>query len=115
MLGHREPPAATVALALGRPLYSPSRKIFVTHPDWGPQQREISAPELRCAARELAAREAKDIVLVMNHELPSWQELDPAGSRVGAIVATEDYHLYWLRYSRLGPTAQAAQCESEPK
>jgi hypothetical protein len=115
MLGHREPPAATVALALGRPLYSPSRKIFVTHPDWGPQQRELSAPELRCAARELATREAKDIVLVMNHELPSWQELDPAGSRLGAIVDTEDYHLYWLRYSRLGPTAQAAQCESEPK
>jgi hypothetical protein len=112
LLGSREPPAATVALALGRPLYSPSRGIFVTHPDWGPEQRELSAPELRCAARELAAREAKDIVLVMNSELPSWEELDPAGSRIGAIQATEDYHLYWLRYSRLGPTVQAAQCES---
>jgi hypothetical protein len=74
-------------------------------------QRELSVPEVRCAARELAAREAKDIVLVMNWELPPWEELDLAGSRLGAIESTEDYHLYWLRYSRLGPTARAAQCE----
>ena len=25
------------------------------------------------------------------------EELDAAGSRTGAIVSTEDYHLYWLR------------------
>ena len=110
LLGHREPPAATVALFLGRPLYSPSRKIFVTHPDWGPRQRELSPEEVRCAARELAAREARDIVLVMNWELPAWGELDAAGSTRGAIVKTEDYHLYWLRYGRLDGTAQMAQC-----
>jgi hypothetical protein len=111
LLGSREPPAATVALYLGQPLYSPSRKVFVTHPDWGPEQRELSDQELRCAARELAAREARDIVLVMNRELlPLWEELDPAGSRLGAIVKSEDYHLYWLRYNRVGPTVQAAQC-----
>jgi hypothetical protein len=111
LLGHREPPASTVALFLGRPLYSPSRKVFVTRPDWGPQQWEISAPELRCAARELAAREAEDIVLVVNWEPPPWQELDGAGSCHGAIVGTEDYHLYRLRHSRLAGTAQAARCE----
>jgi len=112
LLGHREPPAATVALFLGRPLYSPSRKIFVTHPDWGPKQRELSPQEVRCAARELAAREARDIVLVMNWELPPWGELDAAGSTRGAIVSTEDYHLYRLRHGRLDETAQAAQCAS---
>jgi hypothetical protein len=112
LFGHREPPAATVSLFLGRPLYSPSRGIFVTHPDWGPEQRELSEREVRCAARGLARREAQDIVLVMNRELPPWEELEPAGSRLGAIVATEDYHLYRLRYSLLGPTAQAAGCES---
>jgi hypothetical protein len=110
LLGHREPPAAAVALPLGRPLYSPSRKIFVTHPDWGPEQRELSPQEVRCAARELARHEGEDIVLVMSWELPSWEELDPAGSRVGAIQASEDYHLYWLRYGRLGSTARAAGC-----
>lgn len=113
LLGHREPPAATVALYLGRPLYSPSRKIFVTHPDWGPAQRELSEPEVRCAARELALRGGKDIVLIRNKELPPWEELDPAGSTRGAIEATEDYHLYRLRYSRLGPTAREAHCESK--
>lgn len=113
LLGHREPPAATIALFLGRPLYSPSRKIFVTHPDWGPEQRELSDQELRCAARELAAREGRDVVLVINRELPPWEELDPAGSTRGAIQATEDYSLYWLRHGRLTPTAQAALCESE--
>jgi hypothetical protein len=110
LLGHREPPAATVSLALGQPLYSPSRGLFVTRPDWGPEQREMSDPELRCAARELARREGEDIVLVINRELPPWEELEPAGSRTGAIQATEDYHLYRLRHSRLGPTAQAALC-----
>lgn len=110
LFGHREPPAATVSLFLGRPLYSPSRKVFVTHPDWGPEQRELSEQEVRCAARELAAREARDIVLVMNWKLPPWEELEPAGSTAGAIQATEDYHLYWLRYSRLGPTVQLARC-----
>ncbi|MFP5285909.1 MAG: hypothetical protein ACLGI9_09250, partial [Thermoanaerobaculia bacterium] len=110
LLGHREPPAATVSLYLGRPLYSPSRKVFVTHPDWGPEQRELSEAEVRCAARELAVREARDVVLVMNWQLPPWEELDPAGSTAGAIVASEDYHLYWLRHGRLGPTAQAAGC-----
>ncbi len=112
LFGSREPPAATVALALGRPLYSPSRGVFVTHPDWGPEQRELSAREVRCAARELARREAGDIVLVMSSELPPWEELTAAGSRVGAIVSTEDYHLYRLLYSRLGSTAQAAGCEA---
>ncbi len=111
LLGHREPPAATVALFLGRPLYSPSRKIFVTHPDWGPKQRELSDPEVRCAARELARREGRDIVLVINRELPPWEELDAAGSTSGAIVSTEDYHLYRLRRGRLEGTAPAARCE----
>jgi hypothetical protein len=113
LFGHREPPAATVSLALGRPLYSPSRGVFVTHPDWGPEQRELSAQEVRCAARELARREGEDVVLVMSWELPPWEELSPAGSRLGAIVATEDYHLYWLRYSLLGSTAQAARCAGD--
>ena len=113
LFGHREPPAATVSLALGRPLYSPSRRIFVTHPDWGPEQRELSEHEVRCAARELARREGGDVVLVMNWKLPPWKELEPAGATAGAIEASEDYHLYWLRSSRLEPTAEAAQCESE--
>lgn len=112
LLGHREPPAATVALALGRPLYSPSRGIFVTYPDWGPEQRELSDPEVRCAARELARREGRDVVLVISRELPPWEELDPIGSRSGAIVLSEDYHLYWLRRDRLDATAKAAQCEA---
>jgi hypothetical protein len=110
LLGSREPPAATVALFLSRPLYSPSRKVFATYPDWGPEQRELSGPEVRCAARELASREKKDVVLVMNWEPPLWEELIPAGSRTGAIVATEDYHLYRLAYDRLGSTSQAAGC-----
>lgn len=113
LLGHREPPAATVALYLGRPLYSPSRKLFVTHPDWGPEQRELSPEEVRCAARDLARREGEDVILIMNWELPPWEELEAAGSTAGAIVATEDYHLYRLRHGRLAPTAQAAQCVSE--
>lgn len=115
LFGHREPPAASVALPLGKPLYSPSRGLFVTHPDYGPQQRELSAREVRCAARDLARREAQDVVLVMNWELPPWEELDPAGSTNGAIVATEDYHLYRLRYGRLSLTAPAAGCESPGK
>jgi hypothetical protein len=114
LFGHREPPAASVALPLGRPLYSPSRRIFVTHPDWGPEQRELSDDEVRCAARELARREARDIVLVMNREIPSWEELTPAGSTRGAIVATEDYHLYLLRYGSLAATDRAAQCPQQP-
>lgn len=112
LLGHREPPAATVALFLGRPLYSPSRRIFTTYPDWGPQQRELSDQELHCAARELAQREGQDIVLVINRELPPWGELDAVGSRLGAIVRTENYYLYRLHRDRLPGTAQAAQCAS---
>jgi hypothetical protein len=113
LLGYREPPAATVALALGgRPLYSPSRGVYDTRPDWGPEQRELTLPEVRCAARELARRESGDIVLVMTWELPPWEELDAAGSRLGAIQNSEDYRLYWLRHGRLDGTAQAAQCES---
>lgn len=113
LLGHREPPAATVALALGRPLYSPSRKRFVTYPDWGPEQREMNDGEVRCAARELAQREGRDIALVINRELPPWGEVDAAGSRVGAIVGTEDYHLYRLRLSRLEGTEKEAGCVGE--
>jgi hypothetical protein len=110
LFGHREPPAAAVALPLGLPLYAPSRGLFTTHPDWGPEQRELSPQEVRCAARELARREGEDIVLVMNWELPPWEEVDAAGSRLGAIVATEDYRLYRLRHERLGGTEQAAGC-----
>ncbi len=109
LLGHREPPAATVALALGRPLYSPSRRLFTTRPDWGPQQREVSDEELRCAARELARREG-DIVLVINRQLPPWEELEPAGSRVGAIVRSEDYYLYRLRPRLLAGAPSLPSC-----
>lgn len=101
LFGHREPPAATVAFYLGQPLYFPSRKVFATHPEWGPEERELSDEEVRCAARELARREGEDIVLVINRQLPPWEELEAVGSRVGAIVATEDYHLYRLRHGRL--------------
>jgi hypothetical protein len=86
LLGYREPPAATVALALGRPLYFPSRGVLATYPDWGPRQRERGREELRCAARELARREAGDILLVMNQELPPWEELAVGGPRVGASI-----------------------------
>lgn len=110
LLGHREPPAATVALALGKPLYSPSRRVFATHPDWGPEQREMTPEEVRCAARDLARREGGDIVLVLTWEAPPWKELDAAGSTLGAIVATEDHRLYRLRHERLAATEGEAGC-----
>lgn len=110
LLGHREPPAATVALGLGRPLYSPSRRVFDTHPDWGPEQREMTPQEVRCAARELARQKGEDVVLVLTWEPPPWKELDAAGSRLGGIVATEDYRLYRLRHERLAATEQEAAC-----
>jgi hypothetical protein len=110
LLGHREPPAATVALYLGQPLYAPSRQVFTTHPDWSPRQRELTEPELRCAARQLAERERRDVVLVINRELPPWEELEPVGARTGAIERSEDYHLYRLVHGRLAATAAAAAC-----
>jgi len=113
LLAYREPPASSVALALGQPLYFPSRRVFTTYPDWGPEQRELSQPELRCAARDLARQEGEDIVLVINRELPKWNEIAPAGSTLGAIVPSENYHLYWLRLGRLAATAAEAHCGSE--
>lgn len=110
LFGHREPPAASVSLALGRPLYSPSREKYVRYPDWGPEQRELSDPQVRCAARALARLESRDVLLVINRALPAWEELEPAGERTGALVATEDYFLYWLRLNRLEATAGAARC-----
>ncbi len=115
LLGHREPPAATVALALGRPLYSPSRRVFATHPDWGPEQREMTPEEVRCAARDLARKEGKDLVLVLTWDAPPWRELDAAGSRLGAIVATEEYRLYRLRHDRLAATEGGAACASRTR
>jgi hypothetical protein len=113
LLGYREPPTATVALALGKPLYFPSRQVFAKYPDWGPEQRELRPEEVRCAARKLARQEGEDVVLVMSQELPPWEELIPAGSRVGAIQASEDYHLYRLRFDPLGRTVAAAGCDDE--
>lgn len=110
LLGHREPPAASVALALGRPLYSPSRGVFAKYPDWGPKQREMPDPELRCVARALSRREHSDIVMVINRELPAWGELEPAGERLGAIAKTENYHLYRLRLDRIPLTDGDAAC-----
>ena len=110
LLGHREPPAASVALALGRPLYSPSRKVFTTHPDWGPQQHEMGAAELRCAARELAAGRGRDVVLVLNHPAAAWPEIEAVGVAQGAIVASEDFWIYRLRLAGLAATEAAAGC-----
>jgi hypothetical protein len=110
LLGYREPPVPAVALTLGRPLYSPSRDVLTTHPDWGPRQRDLSLPELRCAARELARREGRDIVLVMTLDLPPWDEVELIDSRLGAIVESEEFRLYRLRHGRLDGTVQAAQC-----
>lgn len=113
LFGHREPPAATVSLALRRPLYAPSRRLYATRPDWGPEQRELDPSEVRCAARELALREARDLFLVMTWELPGWREVEAVGSRLGAIQPSEDYRLYRLRHERLAATAAAARCDRE--
>lgn len=110
LLGWREPPAAPVALALGAPLYAPSRGVYTTHPDWGPLQHEMTPEQVRCVARELASRESSDVILVVNRQLPPWPENVAVGSHRGAIAATEDYHLYRLRRDRLAQTAAAAAC-----
>jgi hypothetical protein len=115
LLGYREPPAASVALALGGPLYAPSRHVFATHTDWGPLQRDLGLAELRCSARQLARREARDIVLVMNSELPPWPEIKAEGSQVGAILGTENYFLYRLRHAAVAETAGEAACIGELK
>jgi hypothetical protein len=110
LLGFREPPASAVALPLGKPLYFASREVFTTYPDYGPRQRELSMSELRCAARGLAERSQHDIVVVANRELPRWSEASLEGATSGAIVATEDYHLYMVRLDRLAATAAEANC-----
>ena len=110
LLGHREPPVASVALALGRGLYSPSRGVLATHPDWGPRQREVGDPELRCIARAFSRREGSDVVLVMNRPLPAWDEVDGVGAVTGSICRSEDYHLYRMRLGRLAATEEAAGC-----
>ncbi len=110
LLGYREPPAAPVALALGRPLFAPSRGIFARFPDWGPEQRNLNSEELRCRARALAERLERDVVMVMNSELPAWPEATEIGAVVGAIEPSEDYHLYRLCLARLKDTAAAARC-----
>jgi hypothetical protein len=110
LLGHREPPAASIALASGRALYAPSRAIFAKYPDYGPKQREMGNAELRCIARALSRREARDIVLVINRELPVWAENDPAGAVTGSICRSEDYWLYRMRLDRLASSANDANC-----
>jgi hypothetical protein len=113
LLGYREPPAATVSLALNQPMYAPSRDVFSTHQEWVPLQRDLSLVELRCAARQLARRKGRDIILVMNSELPPWPEIKAAGSQVGAIVQSENYFLYRLSYADLAKTAGEAVCIAE--
>lgn len=112
LLGHREPPAASVALALGRPLYAPSRRVFTTHPDWGPEQREMADPELRCAARALAEERQRDVVLVLNHPIAAWPEIESIGAAQGAITPSEDFWIYRLRSARLPATRSVAACAS---
>jgi hypothetical protein len=108
LLGYREPPASPIALALRQPLYAPSRSRYATHTDWGPLQRDVSMEELRCAARALAAREGRDIVLVMTTRLPDWPELRFQGAVEGAIVPNENYFLYRLAAADLSAAQHAA-------
>jgi hypothetical protein len=105
-----EPTAAPVSLALGLPLYFPGRGSFGRYPDWGPRQRELGDAELRCAARELARREGRDVMLVMARPLPAWEEIEITGSRLGAIQPSEDYRLYRLRHDRLGSAGPPGGC-----
>ena len=111
MLGYREPPAASVSLALGaREMYSPSHDDFRTHTDWGPLQRDLQPQELRCAARRLAAREGRDVLLVLNAPIPHWPELQPVAAATGAIVPTENYWLHRLVFAQLPATLPSSGC-----
>jgi hypothetical protein len=51
-------------------------------------------------------------VLVLNWELPPWEEVKPIGAWTGAIEESEDYRLYWLRRGRLEGTGGAAGCQA---
>lgn len=112
LLGYREPPAAPVALSLGQPLFSPARGLFTTHPDWGPEQRDLPLETVRCRARGLARRTGKDVGLVVNQGLPGWPEIEPVGEILGAILESEDYRLYRLRADRLAATQALAGCSA---
>lgn len=81
------------------------------YPDWGPRQREISETELRCTARDLAHRSGTDVIMVINYQLPRWEEVTAAGAATGAIHPTEDYFIYRMQHSRLATTRERSGCQ----
>jgi hypothetical protein len=110
LVSFRDSVAPAVALALGQPLYMPSRGRFATHPDWGPRD-QLDLVALRCVARALAERHRRDVLLVLNTRLgPPWPETSFVGARVGAIVPSEDFRLHRLHRERLPETAAASGC-----
>ena len=112
LLGYREPPAASVALPLRQPLYAPSRRIYATHTDWGPLQRDLTRQELRCAVRAFALQEGRDAILVMAQRLPAWPEIRLEEEILGAMVPSENYVLYRVVFDALPDTATGLHCES---
>jgi len=107
LAGFRDPPSAPVALALGQPLYSPSRNRFATHPDWGPAQREVSVKVFRCSARGLAGRSGGAVGLVSNRDLPDWPEAPLVARTSPSIERSEEYRLYRLELDRIPPADDA--------
>lgn len=109
VIGKNDPSSATVALALGRPLYSPTRRIFTTHPDWGPARRTASDEELRCSARELAARFGGEVVLAVTRNLPPWPEVELVARTRPVIERSERFRIYRFRLDRV-PGVDDAGC-----
>lgn len=110
LIGFRDSAVPAVALPLGQPLYMPSVGRFATRPDWGPR-RKVDLTDLRCEARGLAESRGRDVLLVLDTEqVPRWPEASLIGSRLGAIVGGEDFHLLRLHRDRLAATAGRSGC-----
>jgi hypothetical protein len=120
-VGHIDYAVETVAAWTRRPFYYAEHRRFGTYVDWSNLRRPVTMRQVLDDAVELARRESRNVLLVLNEPPRRMLELGRVELRpdvharflasfTGAIVEDENYHVFLL-YDPRRPLAPAGRAE----
>jgi len=101
LLGYEDDAALVVAGHLGRKIFYPGSGRWGTFLILDKQRKRLDDEEILAQARELAARNGREVLLIMNREIPAPPpRVVQVRQFTDSIVPEEKFYLYLVKYGK---------------